>query len=128
VEKAQTEYRPKTTHREPEHERNPPHRTVSNPENISPKLRKDPKIALFKTRLYPSIPVKPHFSIDSKPLTKIKLYSPQIRSKFISVSQYAPQPPIPSLPASPQGKKAPAIGGGPSTFLALIPALLQIPA
>ena len=43
----------------------------------------------MKTRIYFSIPVKPHFKIDSKQLIKIKLYSPQIRSKFISVSQYA---------------------------------------
>ena len=92
VEKAQTLYRPKTTHREAEHENNPPHRTVSNPRNISPKQRKDPKIALFKTRLYPSIPVKPHFSIDSKPLIKIKLYSPENPPKFISVSQYSSIP------------------------------------
>jgi hypothetical protein len=70
--KAHTPYRPNSTHREAEHDKNPQHR--------------------MKTALYFSNPVKPHFAIDSKQLIKIQFYSPQNYNFCIQVKQYSSIP------------------------------------
>ena len=91
--KAQTRYRANTIHQEAEHEKNPQHRTASNHGSKPRKHPSDRKIALFKIRIYFSIPVKPHFSIDSKQLIKIQFYSPKNDSFSILVFQYSSTPP-----------------------------------
>ena len=91
--KAQTLYRPNTIHRKAEHEKNSQHRTASNHGSKPRKHPSDRKIALFKIRIYFSIPVKPPFSIDSKQLIKIQFYSPQNYSFSFLVFQYSSTPP-----------------------------------